>query len=213
MYSVVIKVEGLEKRKRSAALMHILLGFFLIVKSTDYIRLTQNDFSHILPSLAIALFAIIYGLFRKRIDPDGRYNHLIRMTEFAAYAVLAFLLYNVKESFHYLSCLIMAAIALLLLLSERRIYKDHELQITEKGVVIPGDYKLHTVPWNVLSDVLIRHDFITVFHKDEKYLQYQVMQTLSELEVAKMNGFCRERIEDERLKAEGESHTTLNSKP
>jgi len=202
MYSVVIKVEGMEKRRRNAAVMHILLGFFLIVKCTDYLRLTQNDFSHVLPFLAVALLAVFYGLFRKRIDLEGRYNYLIRLTEFAAYGVMGFLLYDVKEGFHYISCLAMAGIAVLLLFSEKRIYKDHELQFTGEGVVIPGDYKLHTVPWNVLSDVVIRHDFITIFHNNEKYLQYQVMQTLSGLEVAKMNGFCREKIESSMVNRE-----------
>ena len=209
----MIKVEGMEKRKRSAALMHILLGSFLLVKCTDYIRITQNNFSHIFPFLAIALLSVSYGLFRKRMDFDGRYNQFIRLTEFAAYAVMGFMLHNVREDFHYISCLVMAVIALLLLFSEKSIYKDHELLIGEEGVVIPGDYKMYTVPWNVLSHVVIRHDFITIFHNDEKYLQYQVLQTLSELEVAKMNGFCKDKIEGERQKVEGSDHSTLNPKP
>jgi len=41
----------------------------------------------------------------------------------------------------------------------------------------------------------VREDFITIFHIREKYLQYQVMQDLSTLEVAKMNAFCRDKIE------------------
>jgi hypothetical protein len=43
--------------------------------------------------------------------------------------------------------------------------------------------------------VIIREDFLTLFHVKKKYLQYQVMQDLSTLEVAKINAFCREQIE------------------
>ena len=50
--------------------------------------------------------------------------------------------------------------------------------------------------WQVLEEVTVRHDFITLFHQGKKYLQYQVMQDLSELEVVKMNAFCKEQIED-----------------
>jgi hypothetical protein len=203
MYSIVIKVEGMEKRKRSAALMHVVLGFFLIAKAADYVHQTNNDFTTVLPFLAIALLSVFYGLFRKRIDPDGNYNHWIRVTELMAFVVIGSLLISTSDnSFDYISSFVMAAIALMLLFSEKRIYKDHELQITEEGVVIPGDYKLHTVPWNVLSDVVVRHDFVTVFHNDEKYLQYQVLQSLSELEVAKMNGFCREKIKSSMVNRE-----------
>ena len=185
----------MEKRKRSAALMHIVVGLFLIFKTADYITYTKNDFTTVLPFLAIALLSILYGLFRRRVDPEGNYNQWIRFAELMAFVVLGALLISTERTIDYIGCFVMAAIAFMLWFSERRIYKDHELLITEEGVVIPGDFKLHTVPWNVLSDVVIRHDFITIFHNDEKYLQYQVLQTLSELEVAKMNGFCREKIE------------------
>jgi hypothetical protein len=50
------------------------------------------------------------------------------------------------------------------------------------------------VEWDKLGDVVVRHDFITIFHKDRKYLQYQVMQSLSDLEIAQITGFCKEQM-------------------
>jgi hypothetical protein len=41
---------------------------------------------------------------------------------------------------------------------------------------------------------VVREDFITLFHVERKYLQYQVLQDLSTLEVAKMNAFCKEKL-------------------
>jgi hypothetical protein len=61
--------------------------------------------------------------------------------------------------------------------------------------MIPGNYKDHLVSWEELTEVIIREDFLTLFHVKKKYLQYQVMQDLSTLEVAKINAFCREQIE------------------
>lgn len=174
--------------------MHIVVGLFLIAKTADYLHYTDNDFTSILPFLAVALLSVLYGLFRRRVDADGQYNHWIRVTELLAFVILGSLFIGTNRSIDYIGCFVMAAIALMLLFSERRIYKDHEILITEDGVVIPGDYKIHTVPWTALSDVVIRHDFVTIFHKNEKYLQYQVQQTLSELELAKLNGFCREKL-------------------
>ena len=65
----------------------------------------------------------------------------------------------------------------------------------EAGIRIPGYYRDHLVPWQDLEQVTVREDFITLFHIRQKYLQYQVMQDLSLLEIAKLNAFCREQIE------------------
>jgi hypothetical protein len=63
------------------------------------------------------------------------------------------------------------------------------------------------------KEVIVREDFLTIFSTNKKYLQFQVLQDLSTLEVAKMNAFCREKVEGERQKVEDENQPTLNPKP
>jgi len=213
MFTVVVKIEGIEKKKRSSALLHIVMGCSLIVKSADYYRYTKEDVTPILPFIAIALLSIGYGVFRKRMDFEGRHNNAVRLFEAGAFLALGFLMLNKAGTFDRVMCFVMAAIGFLLFLTERKLYNDSEIIISEKGLVIPGDYKMHKVPWDVLSNVVVRHDFITIFHKNEKYLQYQVLQTLSELEVAKMNGFCKDKIESVRQQVEGDKQSTLNLRP
>ena len=75
------------------------------------------------------------------------------------------------------------------------VFQETLLSFTKEGIRVPGTYKEHLVEWNLLETVTVRHDFITLFHRGKKYLQYQVMQDLSELEVVKMNAFCKEHIE------------------
>jgi len=211
MFTVVVKIEGIEKKKRSSSLLHIVLGCSLIAKAADYYRYDGNNMASVLPFWAVSLLAIVYGLFRKRLDPEGKHNNAIRIIELLAFFVLGYLLLNKGETFDWVMCFVMAAIGFLLFVTERKIYNDSELIIHEKGLAIPGDYMIHEVPWEALSNVVVRHDFITIFHKNEKYLQYQVLQTLSELEVAKMNGFCKDKIEGEKQKVD--STSTLNLKP
>ena len=75
----------------------------------------------------------------------------------------------------------------------------------ESGIRIPGNYKDYLVKWDELTEVVVREDFLTFFHIKKKYLQYQVMQDLSTLEVAKLNAFCREQIERNASMANKES--------
>jgi len=201
MYTIAVKIEGVEKRKRSAGLLHIVVGFFLIAKGADYYRyLGYKNFLPVLPFYALAIISLVYGFLRKRIDPEAKYNFRIRLLQVVSFLILGILLMDIGKSIDYIGCFIMSGIGTLLMFSEKKIFKETELLITEEGVIIPGDYKSHTVSWDVLSNVVVRHDFITLFHKNEKYLQYQVMQSLSELELAKMNGFCREKLEEESQK-------------
>jgi hypothetical protein len=103
-------------------------------------------------------------------------------------------------------------LSILLMFSERRIFQETVVYFNEDGIKIPGYYRDHLVKWDELSEVVVREDFMTMFNVRKKYLQYQVMQDLSTLEVAKLNTFCREKIESERQKVVGENRPTLNPK-
>jgi hypothetical protein len=97
--------------------------------------------------------------------------------------------------------------------SERKIFNETTIYFIEEGIKIPGYYTDHLVRWEEISEVVVREDFLTLFHINKKYLQFQVMQDLSTLEVAKMNAFCKDKVEGESQKVEGESQPTLNPKP
>ena len=101
----------------------------------------------------------------------------------------------VGRSLDYIGIFIFALLSIMLLFSEKRVFQETLIRIHENGIVIPGIYKDHLVEWMELSNVVVRQDFITLFHKKQKYLQYQVKEDLSTLEVAKLNAFCKERIE------------------
>jgi hypothetical protein len=98
----------------------------------------------------------------------------------------------------YVGVFVFVLLCIVLMFSERRIFQETTIFFTEEGIKIPGYYKDHLVKWEELSEVIVREDFLTIFNTNKKYLQYQVMQDLSTLEVAKMNAFCKEKVEGER---------------
>jgi hypothetical protein len=196
MYSITVKIEGIESKRRSAGLLHMVIGFFMITSGANYYRFTNyQQFLPIIPILLIASFSLFYGFFRRRIDLTGRYNYTLRLVQAIAFIYLGILLTGVGRSIDFIGAFIFAFLCFLLLISERRIFQETTIFIDESGVTIPGLYKNYLITWPELSDVVVREDFVTFFHVKQKYLQYQVMQDLSTLEVAKMNAFCKEQIE------------------
>jgi len=196
MYTVAVKIEGMDRRRRTTGLMHLIVGFFLLLKSFDFYNyLVEKNTLKFLPFLIVGGLSLFYGAFRNHIDVRAKYNNVLRVLQFASFVFFGIIMMQLGKRFDYTVLFIWALVTFLLIFSEKKIFAETALNLTEEGIRIPGSYKEHLVEWEVLEDVTVRHDFITLFHRDKKYLQYQVMQDLSELEVVKMNAFCREKIE------------------
>lgn len=196
MYRVAVKIEGIENRRRSAVLLHAMMGLFLIVKASDYYRLiAYRNFLPVVPVLLVGSFSLFYGLFRRKVDTTHEYNDWLRLLQVLTFAVLGIMLVGVSRNLDYLTTFVFALLSLFLFFSERHLFDEAELFLEEQGIRIPGPSRRELLHWEQLNEVVVREDFVTLFQKKGKYLQFQVMQDLSTLEVAKMNAFCREKIE------------------
>lgn len=196
MYTVAVKIEGLEKRRRSTGLIHVIIGFFLLIKSFDlYKYLGERSVTPVILFVAVGVVSLLYGFFRKRLDPRAKHNAGLRLLQTVAFLSFGILMFRMGNTIDYAGLFIWSFLSLVLFFSEKRVFQETMITFTEEGIKIPGSYREHIVKWEVLESVTVRHDFITLFHRGKKYLQYQVMQDLSELEVVKMNAFCKERIE------------------
>lgn len=196
MYTVAIKIEEMQRRRRSASVMHAVIGFFLLAKAADYYRLLQfESFLPPLPAFLIAGVSIAYSFLRKTYDPLARYHHSLRILQLLTFLYLGVAFLKMATTLDSISVFAFALLCLLLYFVEKKIFSPTQMVFTKDGVTVPGGFKNHLVSWADLSEVVVREDFITLFHVQKKYLQYQVMQDLSTLEVAKMNAFCKEQIE------------------
>jgi hypothetical protein len=215
MYSIAVKIDGIESRRRSAGLLHVVIGFFMIANASNYYRFTgYKSFWPVALIILVASFSLFYGFFRRKIDLSAQYNYWLRLVQVISFVSLGFLMTNVGRTIDYMGVFIFALLSIVLLFSERRIFQDTTIFLEADGIKIPGYYKDHLVRWADLSQVVVREDFITIFHVRQKYLQFQVMQDLSLLELAKMNAFCKEKITNgESIRTEAENREALHSKP
>ena len=196
MYSVLVKIEGIESKRRSAGLLHIVIGFFLLLKGADYYKLLEyKNFIPVIPVLLIASISLFYGFFRSKLDRSAQYNFWLRLIQVITFTYLGFLMLGVGRTIDYIGVFVFAFLSIILMFSERRIFQESTIFLDENGIKIPGYYRDNIVKWQDLANVVVREDFITLFHVRQKYIQYQVQQDLSTLELAKMNAFCKEHIE------------------
>ena len=206
MYSVTVKIDGIESKRRSAGLLHIVVGFFLIAKGADYFKyLEYETIVPVIPVFLVAGLSLFYGFFRRKVDIFARYNAAIRLIQVLTFLVLGFIVMQGGKTIDYIGMFIFAFLCFMLMITERKVFEETTIFFDESGIRIPGNYKDYLVKWDELTEVVVREDFLTFFHIKKKYLQYQVMQDLSTLEVAKLNAFCREQIERNASMANKES--------
>ena len=204
MYFVTVKIEDIEKRRRSAGLLHIVIGFLLIVKAADYYKyLEYENFLPVFPVFALALISLIYGFFRKKVDITAKWNYWLRLAQVVCFTALGVIFLKLGKPLDYWGVFVFTALSIILLFSERRIFLETIIHFDENGIRIPGSYREHLIKWEDVSEVVVREDFLTIFHVKKKYLQYQVIQDLSTLEMVKLNTFCKEKItEVERISSD-----------
>jgi hypothetical protein len=195
MLNIPVKIEGIERRKRSTGLLHIVAGFFLVANAGTYSELMHYE--HLLvvaPIYLIALISLLYGFLRKRIDPNARYNHWIRIAQFLVFAVLGVLMINWGRTITVLSLFLWAAVTILLLFTERKVFNDAALSIKEDGIHIPGNFKHHVLPWNLIEELVLRQDYVTILRKDKKYVQLELLSAIEPQVIEQINRYSQAQI-------------------
>ncbi|MER3463785.1 MAG: hypothetical protein C4329_04560 [Chitinophagaceae bacterium] len=197
MYQLAVKIEGMEKRKRSTGLLHVLSGCFLLMGAANYFKYTHyQQFWSAAPSFAIALLSVVYGLFRTKWDVKAKYNPYMRLLQFVCFVKLGIAMVMVGGTWDYVSMLVWAAVSLMLLFTERKIFHDAQLLLKKDGIFIPGYFNSHHFNWSTLKDVVVRNDYITIFKANEKYLQFELLTDLNTLQLEEVNNFCKTQLND-----------------
>ena len=152
MFSISVKIDSIESRKRSAGLLHIVIGFFLIAKGTDYFRLMKyNNFISVLPVFTYCFLFIILWFFQKEDRPTASFNFTMRLLQFITFMILGIVMVHYGTYIDYTALFIFAFLCFVLLFSERKVFHDTYIVLDNNGIKIPGYYKDHQIPWNALN--------------------------------------------------------------
>lgn len=195
MHKIGVKIEGIERRKRSTGLLHVVAGFFLVANAGTYNQLhNYEQFMVTAPVYIVALISLIYGFMRKRIDPQARYNHWLRLVQFLIFAVLGILMINLEKTLSATGLFLWAGIVLLLLFTERKVFEDTALQLKEDGIHVPGSIRDHLVPWAIIEELVLRQDYVTILRKDKKYVQLELLSPVSAPEAEQILQYSQQQI-------------------
>lgn len=195
MFQVPINIPGLEKRRRSIGLLHIVAGFFLIANAENVYRvLALRSYLPLLPLFGVALASLLYGFFRRKLDPDSKYNFWLRLLQTVTFLSLAMAMSGASQTGKSIGLFLWVLISGMLAFTERIALQQQKLAFTQAGFAFPNGYTNKKVPWSAVSDVTVRPDFLTIHYPDNRFLQFELKQPLPDTQVAEMQEFCRRHI-------------------
>jgi hypothetical protein len=196
MQKIAVKIDGIERRKRSTGLLHIIAGFFLFMNGVTYFRqMNFENISQALPFFMMATASLLYGFFRQRIDPWAQFNHWVRLLQFLTFSALVIVFIGFANVPQIIGLLLWAIITLFLMFTERKVFHDAFLQVKTDGIHVPGYLKNNVIPWELIESFVARTDYVTILRRDQKYVQLEILHDISSQDIEHINQFSKQHID------------------
>jgi len=190
-YHVPVNYPPFQKQIRSARLLHLLTSFLFIFNAWIDFQQSTPSLLFVTSQIACSLLVFTYVLFGKHLTSNTvRSNLYFRLLEIASFSYAA---WYFLSSLHLLlqGSLTMATLVGLvyLMFMERNIFKPVSVVLNEQGILLPGMSKAKLLSWKEIDNLRIRNDFISINTKDNRFLQYEINQVLSDKEIDEMNSW------------------------
>jgi DNA-binding transcriptional regulator of glucitol operon len=185
-----------ERRKRTLGPLHFFAGCVFAFYSVSLLRGTHTVSVPywaivILTGVWIALFAVI----GKRMFPQEKEyaatSRNLRWLESVLFLLLAlFVFWHHTAYFHGVVLLCWCLAFAFMGWTERSLFEPTFVNITEKGIGVPGMGSIRWIAWNQISGVALRPDFFTIYLPGNRDMQFEVVQLMLDAEIMEINEFC-----------------------
>jgi hypothetical protein len=194
MYNIPVRIERIEKQRRSNGLLHSIAGIYLIVTGITGLTISSAGKFLLLPVLITGATAAFYPFIRKKISNPATFNTMLRLAEAICFLLLAVLFFAVKNYWNTFGLFAWGLVSLMLYRNEKKLFEETALKLEDNGIRVPGLPTDHLLPWNMIIGFVARPDFTTITRQDNKYVQLEVSGNVDFNELEKANNYSRQKI-------------------
>ncbi|RPD51380.1 hypothetical protein [Paracnuella aquatica] len=195
MFYIPVQLSGLDKRRKTIGLLHLVAGFFLIANSESAVLVLKYDrLADLAPLYFVAAVSLVYGFFRKKLDPSGKANLWIRLLQAITFLSLAIAFVQADNWGKAIPVLIWAALSAMLAFTDRVALQKPQLLVSTNGLSFPNGFGVKKLNWEQIESVTLRPDFLTLHLPANKFLQLELKEPLSPDAAEKLQDFCRRQI-------------------
>ncbi|HMO32064.1 MAG TPA: PH domain-containing protein [Lacibacter sp.] len=195
-YTIPVFYEPLERQRKAARVLHLLAAFLMIANAWGDFNQPTPNYVFVLVQLSAAVLVLLFAFLGKKIFPNhGGTNSVFRLLEVVVLLQATWYFFTVMHLNFMATLQVIAAGGLLLLyFSERILFQDPVVRISDKGIDLPGGFRRKHLAWTDVENMRIRNDYISINTKQNRFIQLETGTTLGELQMDEMNAFCREQF-------------------
>ena len=172
---------------------HILIGLILVYDLTHVREEGKKDWIFSTVYVIAALFLLLAGIFNRKFIPSVS-KHL-NLLLFQSILVISGAIYfwSKGASLVAVSHAILAGAIVLFWIYLKKREDGEKIVVSQNNIVLPGLSGDRIIEWNQLSNVVKKHDLLTLDFKSNKLLQVQVINA-EHIDEDEFNQFCQQQI-------------------
>jgi phosphoglycerol transferase MdoB-like AlkP superfamily enzyme len=172
---------------------HILIGLILVYDLTHVTEEGKKDWIFSTVYVIAALFLVLAGIFNRKLIPSLS-KHL-NLLLFQSFLVISGAIYfwSKGASLVAVSHAILAGAIVLFWIYLKKREDGEKIVVSERNIILPGLSADRLIEWNQLSNVIKKHDLLTIDFKNNKLLQVQVINA-DHIDEDEFNEFCQQQL-------------------
>lgn len=192
-FHIPVLYEPFMRQRKAARLLHLLASFLMIANAWGAFQQPTPNLLFVGVQLGTAFLILLFVFTGTKIFPDtGTTNGIFRLLGAFVLLYAAWMFYIILNLTLLANLQLLAGVGLLLLFfTERHIFANATVTISEAGIRYPSGNRHRLLHWNEVDDMRIRNDYISINTRSNQFLQFESATVLSELQIDTMNAFCR----------------------
>ena len=172
---------------------HILIGLILVYDLTHVREEGRKDWIFSTVYVIAAVFLFVAGVLNKKII--STLSKHLNLLLFQSILIMSGAIYFWSKGASLVGvshAILAGAIVLFWIYLKKREYGE-KILFSEKSIILPGLSGDRVVEWTQLSNVLKKHDLLTLDFKNNKLLQVQVINA-DHIDEDEFNQFCQQQL-------------------
>jgi len=191
VYTFQVKQKG---RSKILSAFHVLIALIFLFDLSHIHEEGKKDWLFSAVYLMAAIFLLIAGILNKKFLANLSKHLALLLFESVLVISGAIYFWSKAVSLVAISHVLLAGVILLFLIYLKKREDGEKIIISEANIILPGLIGDKIVEWNELSNVVEKHDLLTLDFKNNKLLQVRVFNA-DNINEAEFNLFCRQQLE------------------
>lgn len=174
------------------SVFHLLIALIFIFDLLHVRLVDKKDWAFFIVFVVASISLVVAGLFTKRILQrlPGHLNLLLLESGLMLCAAIYF--WSKGVSLVAFSHGVLAGVIVLFWIYLKRRENGEVIVVSETNITLPGLSGERIIEWNELTNVIKKHDLLTIDFKNNKLLQVQIVN--DDIDENEFNPFCREQL-------------------